>query len=491
MALLVARDGEGEVVQDLAGVAALRNAPVLRIDPDLTITDRPRVFVAMPFGTKSDAQRKIEVDCELVYSKVLLPALENAQLNYLRADETIDSGVVLQPMIEWLADADLVIGDLETGNFNVGWELGLRHLMRPAHTLLIGPEGTIPPFDLNLVRHVAYRQDAAGVSDDAAIDAWGRLAAYLAMAGQSTPASDSPVDAVMDIKQWGVVARRAAQDPTWNALRQELALARDLADGDLLLETLAKSQGLGADEVAQLRAEAGVGLVRLGRYDDARDLLAEAVSSDPDVLRPDAHINYALALYRPKGAGIGAYDAAERVLKRVLVKRPAHPEVRALLGAIAKRRVALRATPAEREPDLRLAMASYLHDYERNLSAHYEGINVVAIATVLHLRYGDEAAGARAREILPAVRLAASLAAAANPGDYWAMATMAECALHASLLGLDTPPFTEAYRAAGALRPPPGDLGSTLSQLEFLRVLGLPDEPLAEAEAALRTAAGG
>ncbi len=490
VALLVAGDGEGATVTHLAECAAVWHVPVLRIDPGVAIEGRPSVFVAMPYGSKLDPQRRVEVDCDLVYRKVLQPALEHAQLCYRREDMRIDSGVVLQPMIEALATADLVIGDLQTQNFNVGWELGLRHLMRPRQTLLIGPQGSSPPFDLSMVRHVVYRQDEHGITDDAAIEAWDALAPYLAGVGDTGGPSDSPVDAVMEVEQWGVVRRRAAPDPRFATARQRLALALQLADADLVLEALAEAEGVDDTSRRLLGAQAGAGLVHLGRYADARRLLADVVDDDHDVRRPEAHVSYALALYRDADADVAAYDAAERVLKRVLLARPAYPETRALLGAIAKRRIRLRKTAAEREHDLRLAMDAYQHDYEQDLNRHYEGINVVAAGVALHLGYGDTAAGQSARELLPAVRVAAMLVQRANPRDYWAAATLAECALYERLLGLAGPPVGDANRAAGALHPARGDLDSTLAQLDLLALLGLPQDALDEARAGLLSGAG-
>jgi hypothetical protein len=328
------------------------------------------------------------------------------------------------------------------------------------------------------------------VGDDAAIAAWSALAPYLRRIGEQSNRSDSPVDAVMEVAQWGAVRRRTVPDPRWDSLRQQLALARDIGDPALMLEVLDGAAGLDEASLQVLRAEAGVGLVRLGRYEDARRLLSDVVERDSDVLRPEAHLYYAQALYRPKNAPVESYDAAERVLRRVLLKRPVQPEVRAMIGAIAKRRAGLRQTAAQREPDLRLAMDSYRYDYERQLNAFYEGINVIAVAVALHLRYGDESAGDRARELLPAVRLAAALALRAAPNDYWAAATVAECGLYESLLGVGGDSFAEGYRVAGALRPRSGDLDATLFQLDFLRMLELPAEPIAAATQALLTAAG-
>jgi tetratricopeptide (TPR) repeat protein len=488
--LAVAGDGEGELVQDLIAGARLRHIPTLRIDPTIDITARPRAFVAMPYGKKPDGQRKIEVDCELVYTKILVPALEDAQLHYLRADEEIDSGVVLQPMIEWLADAELVIGDLQTANFNVGWELGLRHLLRSRQTLLIRPSGTNVPFDLNGLRHIAYASDESGVSDGAAVEAWAALEPYLRAVDKSRAGSDSPVDALMEIAQWGVVRPRKAPDECWRRLREQLTGAREAGDGELMLEALADAQGLEPDTLVLLQREAGIGLVGLGRYEDARAVLATVVERDPEVLHPDAHVYYAQALYRPADADIEAFNKAEKVLRRVLARRSTHPEVRALLGALAKRRMRLRSGPAEREPDLRLALEMYRHDFERNLNAYYEGINVVAVAVVLALVYADAREGARARELLPAVRVAAGLARNSKPDDYWATATLAECALYESLLGLGESSIAEYYRAAGAMRPDAASLQSTLFQLDFLKLLGLPLEPLVIAGNALRAGAG-
>jgi tetratricopeptide (TPR) repeat protein len=486
--VVIAAAGEGAMVEDLVARAELSDTPVVRIDPNVDVGDRPRCFVAMPYGTKTDPQRQITVDCDLVYSKVLVPALENAQLDYRRADEEIDSGLILQPMIEWIADADLLVGDLQTGNVNVGWELGLRHLLRPGQTLLIRPEGTMPPFDLNALRHLGYQQDERGVSDSAAIAAWRALAPFLASVDQ--PRSDSPVDAVMEVEQWGRVRRREARDANWERLREQLTLARDVGDAGLMLEVLSTAHGVGPEHLHLLRAEAGVGLVRLGRYPEARELLREVVERDPEVVRPEAHVYYAQSLYRPKDAGVEDYDAAERALRRVLVKAPLHPEVHAMLGAVAKRRLQLRDTPEEREGDLRTALQSYRLDYERDLNAYYQGINVIAVAVALHTRYGDAEAGRSARELVPAVRVAATLATRAHPDDFWAAATLAECALHEKLLGVGEPDVHAAYRAAGALRPPGGDLDSTLSQLDLLRLLELPEEPLAAAEAGLLAGAG-
>jgi hypothetical protein len=296
----------------------------------------------------------------------------------------------------------------------------------------------------------------------------------------------------MDVQQWGMVRRRTARDERWEARRQELALARDLRDADLMLAVLDDLRGFAEGQIRLLRAETGVGLVRLGRFAVAQQLLREIVDADLTVLRPEAHVYYAQSLYRPKGASVDALDEAERVLKRLLVKRQGHPEVRALLGAVAKRRVLHREDAAARRPDLELALGSYRYDFERNLNLYYEGINVVAIGVALAIGYGDQVARAHAREFLPAVRVAARLALGKPDERFWAAATLAECTLHEHLLGLSEQPneIHAAYRSAGQERPPEGYLDSALWQLDFLRSIGLPEAPLAEARTGLLKGAG-
>jgi len=489
--LVLGSAGEGAMINDFIERASLRGIPLLRLDPAVDLRSRPQCFVAMPFGKKYDVQRKIELDCDRVYDRIIVPVLENAQLRFRRADEQIDSGVVLQPMIQWLSDSDVVIGDLATNNFNVGWELGLRHLLRPQHTILMLPSGTSAPFDLSLLRHVSYEHREDGISDDAAIASWKALGAYLQQLDQHGR-SDSPVDALMEITQWASLKLRGPQDTAWEQVREQLALARDLKDAELMLAIVQSTEGLGDVELELVQAEAGVGLVRLGAYREARSLLKGVVLSDESALRPNAHFFYAQSLYRPADATVADYDEAERVLKHLLLQRSDHPEVWAGLGAVNKRRSLHRTDAGFRRADVTGAMDAYIHDYARDLNAYYEGINVVACGVVLERVYGDVSAGAQARHFLPAVLVAASLAWKRDPTDYWAAVTLAEGRLYEAFLKLDTSveEVVQAYAAAGALRPTRGFVDSSLTQLGWLKELDLPAAWLDAAARALVEAAG-
>jgi hypothetical protein len=486
-ALLLATPGEGAMITDLATTAGQNDIAELRLDPAVDLTDRPSCFVAMPFGRKLDVARSIELDCDLLYRKVLVPALEHAQIRYRRADEEIDSGVVLAPMIEWIADADLVVGDLATANFNVGWELGLRHLLKAARTLLVLPAGTVPPFDLMALRHVEYRHDETGIDDAAAQDAWSALAPYLEQLESAASRSDSPVEAIVGVAQWARLEPRNAPDERFDELREQLALARDLRSVELMTHLAGRAAGLDALPASLVRAEAGVGLVRLGAYATAADLLAPLVDDDVNVTRPDAHLYYAQALYRPDNADIAALDAAERILQRLLIARPGHSEVRAALAAVAKRRSRRRTSDDARCSDLRVALALYLHDYQRDLDAFYEGINVVACGVALERIDGDADAGQLARRVLPAVQLAAELRLERDAANFWVAVTAAEASMYAYMLRLSRARerVLTVYTAAGRLRPEPGALHSSLTQFDWLADVGVRDPLVRDARAAL------
>ena len=74
----------------------------------------------------------------------------------VRADEIVHSGLIDTPMYDQLLKADVVVADLSTSNKNAFYELGVRHALRPATTIVIAEDGMItPPFDVN---HIVIRK---------------------------------------------------------------------------------------------------------------------------------------------------------------------------------------------------------------------------------------------------------------------------------------------------------------------------------------------
>lgn len=100
----------------------------------------PLCFVLMPFGKKPAADGR-PVDFDAVYDQLIKPAVVAAGLEPLRADEEMTGGVIHKPMYERLILCEYAVANLTTANANVFYELGLRHAIRSASTVLLFTQG--------------------------------------------------------------------------------------------------------------------------------------------------------------------------------------------------------------------------------------------------------------------------------------------------------------------------------------------------------------
>src|SRR5215813_12971339 len=117
---------------------------------------RPFCFVLMPFGKKPNAVGS-EIDFDAVYSNLIAPAIEAADLEPIRADHEAVGGLIHKPMYERLVLCEYAVADLTTTNANVFYELGVRHAVRPWSTVLMFAGGTRLPFDIAPLRGLPYK----------------------------------------------------------------------------------------------------------------------------------------------------------------------------------------------------------------------------------------------------------------------------------------------------------------------------------------------
>jgi hypothetical protein len=121
-----------------------------------TIKKKDTCFVVMGFGKKTDFESGRVLDLDKSYRNMIKPAVEDAGLICVRADEIAHSGIIDVPMYEQLLNADVVVADLSTSNKNAIYELGIRHALRPFTTVIIAEDGIkVFPFDIN---HIVVRQ---------------------------------------------------------------------------------------------------------------------------------------------------------------------------------------------------------------------------------------------------------------------------------------------------------------------------------------------
>ena len=123
---------------------------------DISDETRGVCFVVMGFGKKTDFESGRTLDLDKTYRNIIAPAVKDAHLKCIRADDIVHSGVIDVWIYEELLDADVVVADLSTANNNAFYELGVRHALRPYTTIVIAEDGMKRlPFDVN---HVVVRQ---------------------------------------------------------------------------------------------------------------------------------------------------------------------------------------------------------------------------------------------------------------------------------------------------------------------------------------------
>src|SRR5690349_19380482 len=116
---------------------------------------KPLCFVLMPFGLKTDGNKK-EIDFDIVYNSFIKPAVIGAGLEPIRADEEKSGGFIHKPMYERLMFCDFAVADLSFANANVFYELGIRHALKPQTTVSIFETSTRLPFDTAPLRTFHY-----------------------------------------------------------------------------------------------------------------------------------------------------------------------------------------------------------------------------------------------------------------------------------------------------------------------------------------------
>src|SRR3954452_7213607 len=126
---------------------------------------RDLCFVLMPFGRKQ-ADANVVIDFDAVYSQVIAPAINDAGLEPLRADEEMTGGVIHKPMFERLILCRFAVADLTTANANVFYDLGVRHAVPSQSTVLLFAEGGRLPFDVAPLRALPYNLSPDGKPGD-------------------------------------------------------------------------------------------------------------------------------------------------------------------------------------------------------------------------------------------------------------------------------------------------------------------------------------
>lgn len=102
-------------------------------------------FVMMPFGHWMDTY----------YREIFIPAIKEAGLEPIRADELFSTGSVIEQIWEQISRAKVLLADLTGKNANVFYELGLAHAAQKPVVFTTGELEDVP-FDLRHLRVAVY-----------------------------------------------------------------------------------------------------------------------------------------------------------------------------------------------------------------------------------------------------------------------------------------------------------------------------------------------
>jgi hypothetical protein len=378
---------------------------------------KPLCFVLMPFGQKP-GPAGLTIDFDAIYRELIGPAIGAAELEPIRADEEQGGGIIHKPMYERLILCEYAVADLSTANANVFYELGLRHAVRPASTVLMFAErGGQLPFDVGPLRALPYALGPDGRPSRLAADLAALSERLKAARAQTT---DSPVfqlvEGFPDIQRLKTDVFRERVEYAAKA-KQQLAEAR--REGVDAVRAAAARFGNLNDIEAGVVIDLFLSYRAVKAWTDMIDLAAQMSRPLAETVLVQEQLG--LALNR---AGKG--EEAERLLLALIERRGPSSETYGILGRVYKDRwenARNDGQDALARGFLKKAIDAYLKGFETDWRDAYPGINAV---TLMELRDPPDP---RRKKLLPVVAYAVERRIAAGKPDYWDHATRLELAI--------------------------------------------------------------
>ena len=124
-------------------------------------------FVIIGYGKKTSfAEGKIrKLDLDETYKFLIKPVFDDLGISCYRAIDKNLTGSIDSVMLNEIKNADIALVDLSTLNANVMWELGVRHALKPHHTIMICEKSQMNelPFDINHFPVHQYAHSEEGI----------------------------------------------------------------------------------------------------------------------------------------------------------------------------------------------------------------------------------------------------------------------------------------------------------------------------------------
>jgi hypothetical protein len=400
--------------------------------------NRPFCFVLMPFGRKPTSAGA-EIDFDAVYNSLIAPAIREAELEPIRADNETVGGIIHKPMYERLILCEYAIADLTTANANVFYELGLRHAARPRSTVLMfSKDGKQLPFDVGPLRAIPYDLEKDGTPTN--VGATKSLVVQSLYEARKAVAEGSVIDSPVFQLVEGYPANVAHaktdifRDQVQYSAEQKAALAAARKQGVEAVRACERRLGTLTDVEAGVVIDLFLSYRAVKAWDDMAALVKKMAA--PLASTTMVQEQLALALNR---AGKG--EEAEKVLTDLLERRGPGSETYGILGRVYKDRweAALKSNDQSLASGLlKRAIDAYRKGFEADWRDAYPGVNAV---TLMELKDPPDP---KRKQLIPIVTYAVERRIAAGKPDYWDHATLLELAV----LGKKEKRAKEALEAA-------------------------------------------
>jgi tetratricopeptide (TPR) repeat protein len=427
---------------------------------------RPLCFVLMPFGKKPDAGG-LMIDFDAVYKELIAPAIGEAGLEPIRADEEQAGGIIQKPMFERLILCEYAVADLTTANANVFYEMGVRHAVRPWTTAAIFFEKTARlPFDVADLRALPYKLTGSGTPADISGDKAALVKRLMAAreAAADKPLADSPIFQLLDgypdiTSDKTDVFRKQVRYSSEIKARLETARREGVDAVRAMGLELSRTEDGQPDGLMDLESGVIIDLFLSYRAVKAWEDMLALVDKMPRPLAATVLVReqYALALNRA-----GQREHAEKVLTDLIARRGPSSETYGILGRVYKDRweAALKdGNKLAARGFLDKAIDAYRKGFETDWRDAYPGINAVTLMEI------KESPDSKRHELIPVVSYAVERRIASGQPDYWDHATRLELAV----LAKDEEKATNAAGDALASVREPWEPETTVRNLRLIR----------------------
>jgi hypothetical protein len=377
----------------------------------------PLCFVLMPFGRKPAAGGAM-VDFDAIYETLIRPAIVDADMEPLRADEEMAGGLIHKPMFERLILCEYAVADLTTANANVFYELGLRHAVRQAATVLVFAENSGQlPFDVAPLRGLPYRLGADGKPARPDED---RRAMADRLRDARQESTDSPIfQLVEDFPEVQRLKTDVFRDRVRYSARVKADLARARQSGAAAVRDVEARLGALSDQEAGVVVDLFLSYRAVRAWDEMIALVDRM--APPLAATVMVQEQLGLALNRT-----GRGEEAEQVLTSLIECRGPSSETCGILGRVYKdrwSRAVDEGDPFLARGLLKKAIRAYLDGFETDWRDAYPGINAVTLMEI------QDPPDPRGRQLIPIVDYAVKRRMDRGEPDYWDHATVLELAV--------------------------------------------------------------